>query len=134
MTLYMLDTNVASHVIRGDVPGIRERLASVPMQSVSVSVVTQGELLYGVAKRAHPEGLTTRVREFLIRVHVLPWTEDAAVAYGDLRAACERAGVSLAPLDMMLAAHAKAVGAVLVSRDRVFTLVPEGLRVEDWAS
>ena len=111
---------------------VRKRLASVPMQEVAVSVVTQAELQYGVAKRGYPEGLTTRVREFLVRVTVLPWTSDVSVVYGNLRASCEAAGTVLAPLDMMIAAHAKALGAILVTRDRVFSLVPDGLRLEDW--
>ena len=129
---YLLDTNIASDVIKGDRPGVRERLAAVPLHDVAVSVVTQAELLYGVAKRGHPEGLATRVREFLIRVAVLPWTPDVAVVYGDLRASCEAGGIVLVPLDMMIAAHAKALDAVLVTRDRVFGLVPSGLRLEDW--
>ena len=130
--IYLLDTNIASHVIKGDLLMVRKRLASVPMQEVAVSVVTQAELQYGVAKRGYPEGLTTRVREFLVRVTVLPWTSDVSVVYGNLRASCEAAGTVLAPLDMMIAAHAKALGAILVTRDRVFSLVPDGLRLEDW--
>ena len=130
--IYLLDTNIASHVIKGDLLMVRKRLASVPMQEVAVSVVTQAELQYGVAKRSYPEGLTTRVREFLVRVTVLPWTSDVSVVYGNLRASCEAAGTVLAPLDMMIAAHAKALGAILVTRDRVFSLVPDGLRLEDW--
>lgn len=130
--IYLLDTNIASHVIKGDLPMVRARLAAVPMHDVAVSVVTQAELLYGVAKRGYPEGLATRVREFLVRVTVLPWTPDVAVVYGDLRASCEAAGIVLAPMDMMIAAHAKAMDAILVTRDRVFGLVPDGLRLEDW--
>ena len=130
--MYLLDTNIASDVIKGDRPGVRERLAAVPLHDVAVSVVTQAELLYGVAKRGHPDGLATRVREFLIRVTVLPWTLDVAVVYGDLRASCEAGGSVLAPLDLMIAAHAKALDALLVTRDRVFGLVPSGLRLEDW--
>lgn len=132
--IYLLDTNMASHVIKGDLLMVRKRLASVPMQEVAVSVVTQAELLYGVAKRGYPEGLTTRVREFLVRVTVLPWTSDVSVVYGNLRASCEAAGIVLAPLDMMIAAHAKALNATLVTRDRVFSLVPDGLRLEDWTA
>ena len=129
---YLLDTNIASDVIKGDRPRVRERLAAVPMQDVAVSVVTQAELLYGVAKRGYPDGLTTRVREFLIRVMVLPWTAEVGQVYGDLRASCEAGGIVLAPMDMMIAAHAKSLDAVLVTRDRVFGLVPGGLRLEDW--
>ena len=57
MTRYLLDTNIASHIIKGDIPRVRERLVAVPMHSVALSVVTQAELQYGVAKRGHPPGL-----------------------------------------------------------------------------
>ncbi|PLX76749.1 MAG: VapC toxin family PIN domain ribonuclease [Azoarcus sp.] len=132
MTIYMLDTNIASHVIKGDIPLVLKGLASVPMTSVAVSVVTEAELRYGVAKRGNPQGLATRVHEFLIRVEVLPWTQDVACAYGALRTSCEAAGVTLAPLDMMIAAHAKATNAILVTRDRAFGFVPDGLSLQDW--
>lgn len=141
MTRYLLDTNIASHIIKGDIPRVRERLVAVPMHSVAVSVVTQAELQYGVAKRGHPPGLATRVREFLARVTVLPWTVKAAEAYGELRAACEAGGVTLAPMDMMIAAHAQALGVVkgrdqtiLVTRDGAFSraCVHGEFLLEDW--
>jgi tRNA(fMet)-specific endonuclease VapC len=140
MTTYLLDTNIASYIIRGNIPCVRERLVKVPIYSVTVSVVTQAELLYGVAKRGHPQGLAAKVREFLARVAVLPWTAEAAEAYGELRAACEADGVTLAPMDMMIAAHAKALAAaqvqkvILVTRDGVFSRasVLAGLTIEDW--
>jgi tRNA(fMet)-specific endonuclease VapC len=130
--MYLLDTHIVSHAIKGDMPAVRHRLVQVPMHEVAVSAVTQAELLYGVAKRGHPLGLVTRVREFLIRVEILAWSPDVARVYGDLRAACEAASVALAPMDMMIAAHAKALGAVLVTRDRAFGRVPGGLSVQDW--
>lgn len=132
MTTYMLDTNIASHVIKGDIPIVRERLAAVAMHSVALSAVAEAELLYGVAKRGHPSGLTTRVQAFLIRVNVLPWTRDVARVYANLRGLCEAAGVTLAPMDMMIAAHAKATGAILITRDRAFSRIPDGLILEDW--
>ena len=134
MTTYMLDTNIASHVIKGDIPIVRVRLAAVPMHSLTISVATEAELLYGVAKRGHPSGLSTRVQAFLIRMEVLPWARDVAQVYADLRAQCETAGVSLAPMDMMIAAHAKASGATLVTRDRAFSRIPDGLSLEDWTN
>ena len=134
MTTYMLDTNIASHIIKGDIPLVREHLVKVPVREIAVSVITQAELLYGVAKRGYPQGLATRVQEFLIRVNVLPWTQDVAKVYGDLRASCESTGVTLAPMDMMIAAHAKTVSAILVTRDRVFSFIPDGLTLEDWTT
>lgn len=132
MSRYLLDTNIASHIIRGDDPAITTRLAQTPMTEVTISVVTEAELRYGVAKRGNPAGLSTRVREFIIRVEVLPWTREVASVYGELRAACEATGITLAPLDMMIAAHAKAIGAILVTRDRAFSRIPGTLPQEDW--
>ncbi len=132
MSRYMLDTNIASHIIKGDIPLVRERLVAVPIQRVLVSSVTQAELLYGLAKRAYPKGLTARVHEFLIRVKILAWDKDVAVFYGDLRARCETAGVTLSPLDLMIAAHAQAVNAVLVTGDKAFTRVQDRLIIENW--
>lgn len=139
MRIYLLDTNIASHVIKGDIPQVRERLVSVPIHSVAVSVVTQAELLYGVAKRGNPTSLSKLVHEFLARVEVMPWTSDVAQSYGALRAACEACGATLAHADMMIAAHVKALAevhdedgqVVLVTRDRAFQRVP-GLHIEDW--
>ena len=132
MTIYMLDTNIASHIIKGDIARVRERLARVPLHEITVSFVTQAELLYGLAKRGYPAGLTARVQAFLERVEVLFWTLEETRVYADFRAACEAAGVTLAPMDMMIAAHAKTVDAILVTRDSAFKFAPGGLKLEDW--
>lgn len=132
MSIHMLDTNIASHVIRGDRPEIIERLTALPMEDIVVSTVTEGELRYGLAKRNYPPRLTELVRQFLLRVDVLPWDDAAAQAYGDLRASCEARGVAVASLDMMIAAHAVAAGATLVTRDKVFLRIPAPLKVESW--
>src|SRR3954469_25399938 len=73
MSGYLLDTNIASHVIRGDRLEISQRLASLPREEIAISAVTEGELLYGLAKRNYPTMLTERVRQFLLRVDVLGW-------------------------------------------------------------
>jgi tRNA(fMet)-specific endonuclease VapC len=130
--MYLLDTNIASDAIKGEPVRVRERLVALPMRSVSVSAITQGELRYGVAKRGHPAALSSLVHEFLIRVEVLPWTAEVANVYGELRAACARRGVALSALDMLIAAQAMAAGAVLVTRDKAFDHVEEGLKLENW--
>ncbi len=132
MSGYLLDTNIASYVIRGDRPKISARLASLPMDEIAISAVTEGELLYGVARRNYPPRLTERVRQFLLRVDVLAWDHDVTRTYAELRAACESNGVSLSPLDMMIAAHAVATEAVLVTNDKAFSRAPEPLRIENW--
>jgi len=132
MSGYLLDTNIASHVIRGDRPAISRRLAALPMTDIAISAVTEGELLFGLAKRNCPGALTERVRQFLLRVDVLAWDHGVTQAYADLRASCEAKGAPLAPLDMMIAAHAVATGAVLVTNDKGFARVPAPLRSENW--
>ena len=133
MNLHILDTNMASYIIKGDFPEVRERLETLPMSSIAISVVTEAELLYGVARKGHPTGLTRVIKAFLMRVQILPWDSTTATVYGDLRAACTSAGVTLGALDMMIAAHAVVENATLVTHDKAFSLVPGGvLTVEDW--
>jgi len=134
MSAFLLDTNIASHIIKGDRPEITERLVALPIEDIAISAVTEAELLYGLAKRNHPAALTERVRQFLLRVDILEWDRHAAQAYGDLRAQCERNGVTLAPLDMMIAAHALAADAILVTRDKAFSHIPQPFKLEEWAT
>jgi tRNA(fMet)-specific endonuclease VapC len=129
---YLLDTNTASYVIKGNFPRVRERLLKVPMAEVGISVVTEAELRFGVARRPEAAKLKVAVEEFLLRVEVLPWASDAAQHYARLRAALEEHGEPMGNLDMMIAAQALAAGVVLVSHDRVFGRV-KGLKVEDWS-
>jgi tRNA(fMet)-specific endonuclease VapC len=129
---YMLDTNMASYVIKGTYPLVHQRLAAVPMEAVTVSSVTQAELMFGLAKCGRPERLARLIEEFLLRVDVRPWDRTVANTYGELRASCEAAGFTLGALDMMIAAHAVADGAILITRDQAFSRVPVSLTVEDW--
>ena len=130
-TPYMLDTDVASYIVRGPAPALAGKVKSVPMAQLCVSSVTQGELLYGIARKPGAANLHTAVREFLARVDVLPWDSAAATRYGVLRAALEARGTPLGNLDTLIAAHALATGAVLVTNDQALARVP-GLKSENW--
>jgi tRNA(fMet)-specific endonuclease VapC len=130
-THYQLDTNMASYVIKGNIPRVRERLLKVPMAQVSISAVTEGELRFGVARRPEAVRLRIAVEEFLLRVQVLPWNSEAARHYALVRAALERQAEPMGNLDVMIAAQALAAQAVLVTNDRLFRRV-QGLKVEDW--
>ena len=129
---YLLDTNSASYVIKGNFPRVRERLLNVPMAEVGISVVTEAELRFGVARRPEAATLKRVVEEFLLRVEVLPWNSEAAQQYARIRASLEKEGEPMGNLDLMIAAQAVAVGATLVTNDRVFRRV-KGLKVEDWS-
>jgi tRNA(fMet)-specific endonuclease VapC len=128
---YLLDTNIASYIIKGNVPAVRRHLLRHSMPEIAISSVTEGELCYGVARRSDATRLRTVVNEFLLMVTVLPWDSDAARQYGQLRATLERKGQPMGSLDMMIGAHALASALILVTNDRAFGRVKE-LKVQDW--
>ena len=129
---YLLDTNTAGYVIKGKFPRVRERLLEVPMAEVGISVVTEAELRFGVARRPDAPTLQRVVEEFLLRVEVLPWNSEAAREYARIWVALEKDGQPMGNVDLMIAAQALAAGAVLVTHDHVFRRV-KGLKVEDWS-
>jgi tRNA(fMet)-specific endonuclease VapC len=133
---YLLDTNTVSYIIKGNRPRVRERLLRVPMAEVGISVITEAELLFNLARRGlarRPEAtkLKTVIEEFLLRVEVLPWDSQAAQQYSSIRATLEGGGEPMGNLDLMIAAQALASGFVLVSSDAVFRRV-KSLKIEDW--
>ena len=129
---YLLDTNTASYVIKGNFPRVRERLMKTPMAEVGISVITEAELRFGVARKPAAVKLRTAIEEFLLRVETLPWDSEAAQQYGQIRAALERVGQPMGNLDMIIAAHALAAQVVLVTHDHVFRRVKQ-LKIEDWS-
>jgi len=129
---YLLDTNIASYVIKGNFPHVRERLTKIPMNEVGISVVTEAELRFGVARLLEAARLKIAVEEFLLRVEVLPWDSEAAQHYGRVRAVLEREGSPMGNLDLMIACQALAAKAILVTHDRVFHRVKH-LKIEDWS-
>jgi tRNA(fMet)-specific endonuclease VapC len=128
---YLLDTNTVSYIIKGNHPRVRERLLRVAMAEVGISVITEAELRFGLARRPEATKLKTVVEEFLLRVEVLPWDSEAARQYSRIRATLEDAGEPMGNLDLMIAAQALALGLVLVSSDAVFRRV-KGVKTEDW--
>ena len=132
MTRYMPDTNTVSHLIRKH-PAVVRRALAVPVAAVCISSITEGELLFGLARRPEAKRLHTAVREFLRRADVLPWDSGVAECYGAALAAMERQGKTLVPLDLLIASHGLHSGAVLVTNDRAFAQV-NGLKLEDWTA
>jgi tRNA(fMet)-specific endonuclease VapC len=128
----MLDTNTVSHLVKAH-PAVTRRVVDQPMASLCISAITEGELLFGLAKRPDATRLHLVVRELLRRVDVQPWNSEIAERYGPLRADLVRLGKGLASLDLLIAAHALGIDAVLVTSDQAFRHVPD-LAVEDWTA
>ena len=129
----MLDTNMVSYIIKGKPVEAREKLIIQPIESIVISVVTEAELLYGIARKGSPASLSLLVKDFLIRVQILPWESDTAKVYAELRASCSASGIVISALDMMIAAHAISSNSTLVTHDKAFSLIPNKvLTIEDW--
>jgi len=126
--LLMLDTNALSAVVKGRAPALARSLFP---QSFCISVVTEAEIRFGLAHRPHKADFRASIERMLARVDIRPWTSATARRYGPLRAELAARGLPLAPLDLMIAAHALAEGATLITADRAFTQVP-GLAVQGY--
>ena len=130
--LYLLDTNTASYIIKGNNPAVERRRAKIAPHELAVSVVTEAELRYGVARLPQAVRLHDLVESFLCRLTVLPWDSDCARHYAALRATLEREGRTIGNLDTMIAAHALATGLTLITNNRAFSRIKR-LKVENWA-
>ena len=132
MTAYLLDTDTASRLMRaesGTVTAMRRSGAT----DIAVSTVTQSELLYGARLRPDKPALMAAVRAFLTRVTVHTWDEAAAERHSDVRAVARAAGRAVGTFDIMIAAHARALGATLVTSDKaIANLAIAGLQMTKW--
>ncbi|MBE0474403.1 MAG: type II toxin-antitoxin system VapC family toxin [Rhodoferax sp.] len=133
-TLYLLDTNVISDMMRNPV-GTAVRYAQLlaanePDSKVCTSVVVQCELLFGLRRHTSPRW-STQYERVMNAIDVLALESSVAPYYAELRTQLETAGTPIGPNDTLIAAHALALGATLVSADAEFARVP-GLRVENW--
>jgi tRNA(fMet)-specific endonuclease VapC len=131
MLRYMLDTNICIYVIRNRPGGLRERFEQLSEQ-LCISTITLGELYFGAEKSARPPQNLKTVEEFVARLDVLPLSADAAAHYGQIRAGLERAGRPVGLHDMLIGAHARSEGLILVTNNRrEFDRIP-GLSLENW--
>ena len=126
---YLRDTNTVSYVLKGNIPEVRRHLARVPMAEVAVSVVTEAELRFGGRDDPPPDSCHA-VEGFLLRVLFARGTYSGqSLRPPSLRS--EQAGTPLGNLDMMIAAHARAVNAALAIHDRALQRIKR-LKTEDW--
>lgn len=130
---YLLDTNVVSHIMQGRDADLLARLTQLPVGRAVLSSITLAELEYGLHRKGQPQRLRNALTQVLLRMDVLSWDENVATCYGEFCSTLEAQGINLSDFDMMIAAHAVAADAILVSRDKAFAQVPaERLSLEIW--
>lgn len=133
--LYLLDTNMVSYIIRGQSPAARARLLNPQEdEQYCLSVITEAEIRYGLAKRPAATTLKERMEWFLAAIQILGWGRKEANVYGELRAKLEARGISIGNMDLQIAAHAVALGAILVTNDKVFDQIDELKETVNWAT
>ena len=130
--IYMLDTDTCAFILRKSSPVLLERIQLVPLQQQSMSVITLAELLYGVQvsskKKMNREGVDALVRH----VNVLDWTNVAAEHYAEIRADLKKKGQIIGSNDLLIAAHARSLGAIIVTNNVKDFRRVKGLQLENW--
>ena len=128
----MLDTNTCIALIKRKPLHALQKFTEYQVGDIGVSSVTLAELRYGVAKSQHHAKNQVALDEFMLPLEVAAFDEQATFAYGVLRAALEKKGTPIGPLDTMIAAHALSLNATLVTNNtREFKRIPK-LTVIDW--
>lgn len=131
--MHMLDTNICIYAIKKNPQRVVEHLRQRMPGEVCVSSVTVAELEYGVAKSARPEQNAEALRLFFAPLEVVSFDAAAAAQYGRLRTHLEGRGTPIGAMDLLVAAHALAMPATLVTNNESeFRRVP-GLEVENWS-
>jgi tRNA(fMet)-specific endonuclease VapC len=130
---FMLDTNTCIYIIKRKPPDVIERFYQTEISQIGISSITLSELLYGVSKSSKPEQNQMALMQFVAPMEVLPYGDDAALCYGDLRAHLEKQGTPIGALDMLIAAHALSIDCTLVTNNvKEFIRIPK-LKIDNWA-
>jgi tRNA(fMet)-specific endonuclease VapC len=131
---YLLDTDGCIELIRRKPPRLIERLTKRIPGEVGLSSITTAELWFGAAKSSDPEKNRQALKGFLVPFEIVPFDEPAAAAYGEIRAALEKAGTPIGSMDLLIGAHAASLGVTLVTANiREFRRI-RGLRIANWLS
>ena len=132
MITYLLDTSTCIYILKRKPIAVLLKFQSLTHETIGVSSITVAELLFGVDKSSMPEKNGLEVKDFLDRLQILNFDQNAALHYGQIRSNLEKKGIPIGPLDTLIAAHAKSLNAILVSNNlKEFDRV-EGLLTENW--
>ncbi len=127
----MLDTNIISDLIRNPQGKAARRIAKVGEDNICTSIIVAAELRYGCMKSGSKRLIKT-VEDLLGEMTVLPFEEPADLQYGDIRTRLETVGRPIGSNDLFIAAHARAIGATIVTANTEEFKRVRGLTVENW--
>jgi tRNA(fMet)-specific endonuclease VapC len=130
---YMLDTNICIYIIKQKPQAVIERFVQTEISQIGISSITLSKLLFGVSKSSKPDQNKIALAQFIAPLEIMPYDDQAALCYGDLRACLEKQGQPIGSLDMLIAAHALSINSTLVTNnEKEFIRIPD-LKIENWA-
>lgn len=132
MARYMLDTDTCSYVMKRSNRTVLTRLQAVPVTDVCISAITKSELLYGVEVSPRRTQNATALKAFLTYLEVLPFSDDAATHYAQIRADLKTRGQMIGANDLFIAAHARSLGLRLVTNNTAEFGRVKGLALDNW--
>lgn len=133
--LFLLDTKTIGYMVNGRSQAARLAMREHIKHSIlAISTISEAEVLYGLAKKPEAIRLRNTVETLFGVLKILPWDSNAAQAYGRLRAQLSTEGKSLSHMDMLIAAHALATNAILVTGDKAFQHVQALRPTLNWAT
>lgn len=129
---FMLDTNTCIYIIKRKPPDVIERFNQTEISQIGISSITLSELFYGASKSSKPKQNQIALMQFVAPLEILPYSDEAAQYYGDLRAHLEKQGTPIGSLDMLIAAHALSIACTLVTNnEKEFIRIPN-LKIDNW--
>jgi tRNA(fMet)-specific endonuclease VapC len=134
MPRFMLDTDTCSYIMKRSYPAVLKRLQAVAVTDVCMSMITKAELLYGVEVSPRRTQDAAALAAFLPYAEALEFTDDAALHYAEIRADLKRRGALIGANDLFIAAHARALGLVLVTNNVAEFRRVRGLKLDNWAA
>jgi tRNA(fMet)-specific endonuclease VapC len=129
---YLLDTDTFVYIRRGRPVNAQVRFDRLKAGEAVISVITFGELIYGIQKKQAGQEPLQRLEELTQIIQVVPLPPEAASAYGAIRAKLSARGEMIGANDLWIAAHAQVLELVLVTNnEREFRRIPD-LKIENW--
>lgn len=129
---FMLDTNTCIYIIKQKPFEVIERFKRTKISQIGISSITLSELFYGVSRSSKPKQNQVALAQFIAPLVILPYGDEAAQYYGDIRAYLEKQGTPIGSLDMLIAAHALSIACTLVTNNEKEFIRILNLKIDNW--
>ncbi len=130
--MIMLDTNICIYILRDRPIGLLEKLNSA--SDISISSIVYAELLFGIelSPKSKQKARLNQLSRFLQHLAIIPWDENAAIHYSQIRSTLKKKGILIGNMDMLIGSHARSLGVDLITNNvKEFKRIPD-LKTVNW--